>query len=208
MTIRRKRCMIMGVLTAFALSMTACGAKEDTSAEEAGNSISVAKNGAVESVIVEDFTQSYYSAEDLKSMILDTIDAYQKQSQEAEIALKTCEAADGKVKVVLEYNNAAAYSGYNSEALFVGTVKEAYDAGYALDMTLTGTDSEGTQISRKELLNMGDSHIFIMENVIKEGTLRVNCYDTILYTGGGVTPVAKKKADISPADGYSVIVFK
>ena len=47
-----------------------------------------------------------------------------------------------------------------------------------------------------------------MENVLEEETIRVNCYDTILYTGEGVTPIEKKKADVEPTQGFSVIVFK
>ena len=205
---KMKKFMLMGILAAFVLGTTACGTEETSTEEKLVNSISIMKDGSIESVIVEDFTESYYNVEDLKTMIQDTITDYGKQDPDSEITLETCEMVDQKIKVVLNYNNADAYSGYNSETLFAGTVQEAYAEGYDLNMTLTGTDTEGTQIARQELLNMGENHIVIMENVLKEGTLRVNCYDTILYTGDGVTPIAKKKADIGLTQGYSVIVFK
>lgn len=203
-----KKFMMMGVLAAFILGMTACGTEDASVEENLMNSISIEKDGSIESIIVEDFTESYYSVEDLKNMIQDTITDYCKQDPDSEITLETCEMVDQKVKVVLKYNSADTYSGYNSETLFVGTVQEAYAEGYDMNMSLTGTDKEGTKIGRQELLNMGENHIMIMENVIKDGTLRVNCYDTILYTGNGITPIAKKKVDVEPTKGYSVIVFK
>lgn len=203
-----KKFMMMGVLAAFILGMTACGTEDASVEENLMNSISIEKDGSIESIIVEDFTESYYSVDDLKNMIQDTITDYRKQDPDSEITLETCEMVDQKVKVVLKYNSADTYSGYNSETLFVGTVQEAYAEGYDMNMSLTGTDKEGTKIGRQELLNMGENHIMIMENVIKDGTLRVNCYDIILYTGNGITPIAKKKADVEPTQGYSVIVFK
>ena len=203
-----KKFMMMGVLAAFILGMTACGTEDASVEENLMNSISIEKDGSIESIIVEDFTESYYSVEDLKNMIQDTITDYRNQDPDSEITLETCEMVDQKVKVVLKYNSADTYSGYNSETLFVGTVQEAYAEGYDMNMSLTGTDKEGTKIGRQELLNMGENHIMIMENVIKDGTLRVNCYDTILYTGNGITPIAKKKVDVEPTKGYSVIVFK
>lgn len=203
-----KKCMFVGVFAAFVVGMTACGTDDASKEEGLLSSVSVLKDGSIESIIVEDFAESYYNVDDLNNMIQNTIADYQKQDPDSVITMEACEMLDQKVKVVLKYNNSDAYSGYNSEMLFVGTVQEAYEEGYDLNMTLTGTDKEATQISRQELLNMGENHIVIMENVLEEGSLRVNCYDTILYTGNGVTPIAKKKADIGPAQGYSVIVFK
>lgn len=200
--------MMVGVLAALALSMTACAQEEVSVEEELTNSLSVLEDGSIESVIVEDFKESYYNVDDLNKMIQETIAVYRKEDPDSTITLETCEKVDQKVKVVLKYNNAEAYSGYNSESLFVGTVQEAYEEGYDLNVALTGTDKEATKIARQELLGMGENHILIMENTIDEGTLRVNCYDTILYTGDGVTPIEKKKADVEPAQGYSVIVFK
>ena len=203
-----KKFMMVGVLAALALSVTACAKEEVPVEEELMNSLSFLEDGSIESIIVEDFTESYYNVDDLNKMIQETIAVYQKEDPESVITLEACEMVEKKVKVVLKYNSAQAYSGYNSESLFVGTVQEAYGEGYDLNVTLTGTDKEATKIARQELLNMGENHIMLLENTMDEGTLRVNCYDTILYTGDGVTPIAKKKADVEPTQGYSVIVFK
>lgn len=193
---------------ALTLGITACAKEEVPVEEEVMNSLSILEDGSIESVIIEDFSESYYNVDDLNKMILETISVYQKEDPDASIVLETCELVEKQIKVVMKYNNAEAYSGYNSEELFVGTVQEAYGKGYDLNMTLTGTDKEASKIGRQELLGMGENHIMILENTIEEGTLRVNCYDTILYTGDGVSLIEKKRADVAPIQGFSVIVFK
>ena len=203
-----KKFMIVGILMALILGITACAKEEVPMEEEVKNSLSILEDGSIESVIIEDFSENYYNVDDLTQMIQDTISVYQKEDLDASIVLETCELVEQQVKVVMKYNSAEAYSGYNSEELFVGTVQEAYGKGYDLNITLTGTDKEASKIGRQELLGMGENHIMILENTIDEGTLRVNCYDTILYTGDGVSLIEKKKADVAPAQGFSVIVFK
>ena len=203
-----KKFMMVGILAALTLSISACAKEEVQVEEKLMNSLSILEDGSIESVIVEDFSESYYNVDDLTKMILDTISVYQKEDPDSSIVLETCELVEQQVKVVMKYNSAEAYSGYNSEDLFVGTVQEAYGEGYDLNMTLTGTDKEAAKIGRQELLGMGENHIMILENTMDEGTLRVNCYDTILYTGDGVSPIEKKRADVAPTQGFSVIVFK
>lgn len=193
---------------ALTLGITACAKEEVPVEEEVMNSLSILEDGSIESVIIEDFSESYYNVDELTKMIQDTISVYPKEDPNASIVLETCELIEQQVKVVMKYNSAEAYSGYNSEELFVGTVQEAYGKGYDLNMTLTGTNKEASKIGRQELLGMGENHIMILENTIDEGTLRVNCYDTILYTGDGVSLIEKKKADVAPTQGFSVIVFK
>lgn len=203
-----KRFIMVGILAALTLSMSAC-AKEDVQVEEeVTNSLSILADGSIKSVIIEDFSENYYNVDDLTEMILETIAEYQKEAPDSAIALETCELVEQQVRVVMKYNSAETYSGYNNEALFVGTVQEAYGEGYDLNMTLTGTDKEASKIGRQELLGMGGNHIMILENTMDEGVLRVNCYDTILYTGDGVSLIEKKRADVAKTQGFSVIVFK
>ena len=193
-----KKCLLMGILAVLTLGVVACANEDETTEEKMMNSLSVFEDGSIENVNVDDLTK----------MIQDTISLYKKEDPDSTIVLETCELLENQVKVVMKYNSSEAYSGYNGEDLFVGTIQEAYDEGYDLNIALTGTDKEALKIGRQELLGMGENHIVILENTIKEGSLRVNCYDTILYTGDGVSCIEKKKADVTSAQDFSVIVFK
>ena len=60
---------------------------------------------------------------------------------------------------------------------------------------------------------MGDRHIVIFEapeteEGVEAETIRISCFDEILYVGEGVTAVNKKSADVKLSDGYGIIVFK
>jgi hypothetical protein len=162
---------------------------------------------------VEDFGESYYDVDSLKTMIENSISEYSSKNPNAEISLKSCKSGGDEVNVTIEYGSSSAYSGFNDESLFVGTITEANMAGYDLNMTLKDVSDTSVTISKPQLLSMGDSHIIILEaDKVEEGavieTVSVNCYDEILYVGDGVTKTGKKSADMNIANGYGIIVFK
>lgn len=199
------------------LGLTACGDKvSEGTNEELVTSISVNKDGSIESKIVEAFGESYYDVSDLRAMIEEAVSDYSKQAPTSEISLKGCDVSDSVVTVEMKFNDYNAYAGFNNENFFAGTIQAAYEAGYDLNMTLNAVSSkEGSAtVSKQELLSMGDNHIVILEKskLDEEGkmgeTIRVNCYNEILYVGDGVSAVGKKSADISLAEGLGIVVFK
>ncbi|MDE5825643.1 MAG: hypothetical protein K2H91_13300, partial [Lachnospiraceae bacterium] len=199
--------------------LTACGEVVQPENKEVidelaatASSISIEKDGSISSTIVEAFSGSYYyedGEEGLKPMIESSIDEYTSENAAAQIKLKSLKVKDGVVKVLMEYGDYQAYAGFNSEDFFAGTVRDANMAGFDLNVILKSV-SDNTQISKPELLGMGDSHIVIeiIENTEEADQIRVNCFDEILYISDGVTTVGKKSADVSLTDGYRIIVFK
>lgn len=176
------------------------------------SSISIEKDGSISSTIVEAFSGDFYyedGDEGLKPMIESSINEYTSANASAQIKLKSIKLKDGVVRVLMEYGDYQAYAGFNREDFFAGTVKDANMAGFDLNVTLKSV-SDDTQISKPELLGMGDNHIVIeiIENAEAADLIRVNCFDEILYISDGVTAVGKKSADVSLTDGYRIIVFK
>jgi hypothetical protein len=210
---------IGAVVGVCVMGLTACGAGSGTATDENGDAISsitINKDGSISNSIVEDFGESYYDEASLKTMIEDSISEYINKSSDMNIdkpSLKSCKVADGYANVTIDYESYKAYAGFNGEDLFVGTVAEANLAGYDLNVTLKDVAETSNTISKPQLLSMGDSHIVIWEAVaLAEGeepeTVRINCYDDILYVGDGVASVGKKSADVTISDGYGIIVFK
>lgn len=204
------------------LGLTACGEvvqreNDSNSNKEATDeiattvsSLSIEKNGNISSTIIEDFFESYYDEEGLKSMIESEIDAYKAENTSAQIKLKSCKVKDGVVNVLMEYGDYQAYAGYNGEIFFTGTIQDANMAGFDLNVTLSSV-SDGTTASKPELLGMGDSHIVIIgyeEEPEQPDQLRITCFDEILYVGDGVTTSGKKSAYVELTNGYRIIVFK
>jgi hypothetical protein len=202
------------MLVTCVLGLTACGFG-DTSANNStvGSSITINKNGSISNSIVEEFEESYYDIDSLKTMIETSISEYNNRNSGAGISLKSCKMVNSMANVTIEYGNYSAYSGFNNESFFVGTVTDANFAGYDLNITLKDASDSSVTISKPQLLEMGDNHIVILEaQPTEEGsvieTVKINCYDEILYVGDGVAKTGKKSADMNVAKGYGIIVFK
>ena len=207
--------LILACTTCF----VACGNQEKDNGSAAGTDfttvISVNKDGSVESKIVEEFSQEHYDIEELKAMIENSISEYMQSAFGSEIKLKSCKKTDDDVTVEMEYSDYKAYSEFNGEEFFSGTIKAAYEAGYDLNMTLNSVNNENSSaISKQELLNMGDKHIVIWEVPKISGELQeiepvgIKCFDEILYTGEGVVLENKKTATINLSDDLGIVVFE
>lgn len=207
------------------LGFTACGEKSsgNTSGnknsssnvnDSSGTSVSINKDGSISSKIVEDFGESYYDVSTLKTMIETSISDYKAVNASAQVNLKKCDASKGVTNVQIEFGDYEAYAGFNGEYFFAGTIQEANQAGFDLDVTLNAvSNADGrTSVSKADLMGMGSNHIVIFDaaRVDEEEveTVRVNCFDEILYVSEGVSAVDSKSADVALAGGYGIIVFK
>ncbi|NLL76402.1 MAG: hypothetical protein GX235_04035 [Clostridiales bacterium] len=211
----RKLGTVAGVVFA-GLALWGCGEGDiDSKAEAAAASntiIEVQKDGVIVETIAEDFTADYYNEDELRNMVLSEVAEFNKNSEQ-DISVDKFENKDGIIKIVMKYPSAEAYTDYNSsefdnKQLFCGTVKEAYDEGYSLDVTLQSAGNEEESIGKDELLGMGEKHILI-SNV----PFRVQTFGKILYLGDNVISLEKNKADMETDEngdslGKYYIVFK
>lgn len=203
-----KKLKAAGILAVLMVWLTACGSGADAE-QETVNSLILDKDGSVENMIIEGFDKDYYDLDGLNAMIKDSIEQYCRQNPSADITLKGSEVSDGQVRVSMKYDSAASYMGYNSETLFVGTIQEAYSAGYDLNISLTDVKDSSNTIGKQELLEMGEKHIVIIQlpSTMTDG-MRLQCFGEILYISDGVNLISKKTADIEQSQGVSVVVFK
>jgi len=205
---------VIGALAVLTLSMTACGdtdTKSVSKKEEQVTSVSIGKDGTIDSVIVETFQEPYYTLESLASMIQDDIDGFQKEKPGTEIVLESCELYGENqdfVKVKISYDSDDSYTNFNHEIFFVGSIQEAYEQGFDFNVKLIKPDKEDADeedytIGKKELLELSEHHIVIMEE-----SMRVKCFDEILYISEGVEVINDKTVDMKQTQGYGVVVFK
>lgn len=186
-----------GILLA-GLCLWGCGksnAGGDAAAAEniSATEITVQKDGSIMETITEEFTKDYYKEEELRNMVLSEVADFNNSAEEA-ISVDKFEKKNGKIVIVMKYPSAEAYSEYNTNAfdnkmLFFGTVAQAYDAGYSLDITLRNAKNEEETIGKEEILAMGDRHILIASEPV-----RVATFGRILYAGENITVTGKNKA--------------
>ncbi len=188
------------LLLAAALLLAGCGGNEST---EDVTSLDFRKNGEVVHTIVEDFSASYYSLEELQSEVQAQVDAYNKSAGKERITVDSAEVADGVITMVMTFQGAEDYSSFYRQALFCGTVRDAFNAGYDLDVSLVSAQEDGASIGRQDILEMGDRHIIVVRE-----PLVIKPYGDILYASADVEISGNRKATVTDPQALSYIIFK
>ena len=112
-------------------------------------------------VIVEDFSQSYYNADELKGQIETQINEVGGGGEKPPVRLTDFTLAENKsLRVEIEFDSAELYTEFNRKELFAGTVADAVAAGYVLPQ-FTGPDQ--TPIDATSAAAMGEKNIVIFE---------------------------------------------
>ncbi len=182
----------ISVLVVVFLTVLLCGCNAQKPEEIGSTTIYVENDGTVIATFVEDFSQSYYDAADLRTTTEEEIAAYNTSCGEDLIEMTFCEVEGNIAKMQLSFANADAYTDYIGEVVFNGTVGEALEVGFDIKYSLVNPLDANDVIGEHELLAMQDSNIIIVENAI-----RVRAESKILYMSSDA-----KYIDEYEIDGY------
>ena len=154
------------------------------------NTIIVKKNGAVEEVAIEDYTDSSVQAEDLKTYIEEQITSYNDENGKNSVKKQSLNTEDmSKAKLVLAYKGVEDYNGFNSlECSFadIDDVKES-------DLTGSYKSAEDNKSAKKaDILETKKAKVLTLSektNVVVKGTLlyyndQVKVKDDVISTTG------------------------
>lgn len=197
----RKHFILLLAAISMVLQLAGCGSDNLAATE---TTIELKKNGSVVHTIVEAFAEEYYDLDELKSSIQSACDEYNELAGDGAVELGSTELQDGKLKVIMNYKSASAYAGFNKQALFAGTVQDAYNAGYDLNVTLLCADSEVGAVGKEELLEMGDKHMIIVREAVD-----VKAWDKVLYYSDDV--IAReddRTVMVTDSNSLTYIVFE
>lgn len=199
MRIRRNTAVILCSILCLVTLISGCG-QSKVPKELSVPAISVTGKGKVTAYIVEDFDKDYYDLAELGTMVEDELSKFNESRKSAEgeeavvmVSLTGSEATEmPKAVLVLEFRDITCYRDYFGMDLFYGTVAQAQEAGYDLNVELTNV-KDGTTIGKNEIFGMGNSHILIVQD-----NVRVFCPGKVQY----VTSKAAVKEDgsVEPSD--------
>lgn len=192
---KKSRIIIASLLMVLFLSACGEGGSTDT------NTVSVDKKGVVTGTIIEDFAESYYDADELKRMVDKEIEDYNAKNGADSVTVKTYEAGDGRVRLVMDYASYKDYAGLNEKEFFAGTVRQAYDAGYEF-ADVKSADGNST-LSKQEVLENGDYKLVILEEAQD-----VKVPGKILYMSDGVELKDNKTATVKEEGGLAYILYQ
>ncbi len=195
-----KRRILTIFISALSLILAGCSQGEDNYDE---TTLTVEKNGKVSQHIVESFDRDYYSIDELKGEYNDAVRSYNDSIGGEEIKLKNVELKDSRVYVDIAFTGPSDYESFVGEKLFVGTVNDAYDNGYSMDVTLKGVQ-EGDKIGKVRIMGMSDKDIIILSEHV-----RIKTFKDIAYVSANVDVVDDNQARVlSESDGLAYLILK
>lgn len=169
-----------------------------------GNSIYISREGAVSSAFVESYDQDYYTEEDLKAYLEESI---KEQYPDVAVTLQDCSVENGTMKAVFDYGTpgdlVAFLEDQKSEDLDVSGLKvESLADGMA-----EGTVSGGSLVSASDGKPADFQALAGTEGtlVTVEGTASVQTEGKILYVSEGVEIMDQGAVT---SGGSSYIIFK
>ncbi len=194
---------ILCVLGAISmLTMVSCGSMKSGAD---GTSVSLDKNGTVQSNIRESFEESYYDEDELLQMILTQAASYNRKAGSGSIAVEKVEVKDGVAEVQMTYAKAKDYASFNKMVFFVGNAKEADQEGYELNVVLSGVKNPQETVGKGDILAMEDEMLLITDAA---DTIKLD--GKALYVSENVTVSGNGKTVCRPLDseGLAYIIFK
>lgn len=174
-------------------TLTACGEKETV--KEAG--LAIAKDGTVTCVLRDSFEKDFYDLKDLEDMIRFEVSTYNQTKGGQSIELESLELIDRDCIAVMKYGSYEDYTLFSEVPLFVGTVKEAAEAGIDLNVTLTEAGKSNT-IGREELEALTDYYL-----VVWYGDMPVSVPGKIRYCSEELQILNFRKALLPGTEGQT-----
>ena len=166
----QKRKIALALLTAILL--TGCGYDPEVS------TISIGKDGNVDSYIVEEFAASYYDAEELRNIVMEDIQQANNELKQTAIALDSYELTEeGILKATVTYENAVAYETFNKETLYVGLWKDALAKGYAVKADMKDEEYHVAVFSEPVNVKVPKNILYVSEGLQLDGKKTVTVTD-------------------------------
>lgn len=198
--INYKRILLTAMVTVTSITLWGCGKTGSTDA----TTITIEKDGKISSVIVEAFDKEYYLEEELKSSIESDISDYNRANGADTIVFNGLTVKDGMARPSITYQNAKVYADFNKKEFFYGTVAEAYEAEYLLDINLKNVADESQTIDKNGILANGNMHILIAEEPV-----HLRTFKNISYISDNITLVDKREAAIAKdSNQLAYLLFK
>lgn len=165
-----------------------------------GCSISIEKDGTVTHQIVGQFEQNYYEMDGLEALAAERVEEYCADNGDGCVTLESVEEQDNKILINLKYSAAEAYSGFNNRELYVGSLEEADNRGYALEK-VAFVSTKGEPVELGYIDDQGTKKIIIIATKPGE-EIQIITYGKVLY----INQSADSGMDVSFADKKSVLI--
>ncbi len=195
----KKGLMLLGCL--FLLLLSSCKTQETVMDTE--STLYIKQDGKIESLVVEEFPEDQYSAEELQSRSQEIIDLYNQDHGNGAVHLNSCEVRDGYAYVDLLYRSADDYAKFNRVELFYGTVGEGLEKGYGKKTTLK--NAYGTNmLSGDAIADLSSYHMLVVSE-----PLQIRTEEAVLYYSANLEHIDDRTVRVSSeSNGEAILIVK
>ena len=176
--------------------------------------VSVGEDGQITYYLTGVFDKDYYKVSELSQMAIEEAKSFNESwngkitAGESTVAPVTVtnvqQLSDGKDTVVVTYRfgNWECYTKFNDTELFYGTVGEAIQKGYSVNVTLKSV-KDGSSFTGEQLKQTTDKYI-----IITDLKANVYCPGKIAYISEGASVNGDGSINTNGADGLVYIIMK
>lgn len=194
---RKKLAVLCIGAAAAGILLTACG-----SADVTRSTVELKKNGKIVEYTIEDFGESYYDAEELKSYIQSEVDAYLDEN-EGSIKISKSEVEEQTAYLTMQYGNVDTFSDFNGIDCFSGSILQAQSAGYDfntdfIDVSSDASDSdtEGS-VEEAEIETIVPSDVVLADDELKVFIIKD---DVDIIVPGTIVYVSADDSEVTATD--------
>ncbi len=183
------------VILVLCIAAIGCGCGEDAEdkyKKADKNTLFIASDLTAVCTVVDSLDKEYYDAEELKSFIDSEIQKYNYSIPAEAVSLVDLSVDGTNAKVILKYGSAEHYTGFNQETLFVGTIKEAMEAGYDFATTFYKYENLSEAALADAVYNVAN-YVVIMEPTTN---MVINVPGEIKFIGADVEEIDKATAQV------------
>lgn len=200
---------IMKIVGLFMLGSVLVGCGSD---EEITNTIIIQEDRQIIGITIEEFDSEHYKGEELQTMLDGEVKAYNTkvgvdsiiaEPVEMLIPEENDEVAIIRAKLHMTYKSAKEYEDFNEVTFFVGTVEEAIEEGFDLDISLVIADEPTTTTKITDIPAEEDITL-----VITDEKIQVRTTGKIKYYSDDVKVIDKKEISSEQRAEYSYLLFK
>ena len=195
---------IICFILCFCMFFSLAGCGKESEEEYYETTLSFEKDGTLKDIIVESFTEDYYSEEGLRAYFQEKISEYNSTNiGSGNVVLEELTVADGKARAALTFDSAESYTSFYGPVAYYGSINDAYDKGYITETVLKSVSGSET-LSKADLMKMRKDDIIIVSEVV-----RVKSPKKITHVSANVEVIDDKTVRISSdSSGMAYILVK
>ena len=197
----RRKTIVLFLGVSAAMLLGGCGSKLDVDT----NTIALQKGGKVLEAAVEDFSQSYYDEEELKSYIQNTVDDYASENGKKSVTVSESKVEGEKAYLTLKYESTDVFSDFTGTECFSGSILQAQSAGYEFDTAfypVTDGSAQDETVPAEDVLKDDDLKAFIVRgnsDIIVPGKIAYVSKEGTKVTAKDTVTVKQKESDTDEA---------